>query len=254
MTQKVLKIKDLCKSFRVNRKTIKNSLIDINIDLIEGEIFSLLGVNGAGKTTLSSIIATLMPPTKGLLLWQDKSVYDDLSQYRKILGFCPQHQNLDDQLTLEQNLLFQGRYYGMSTKQAKEKTVELLKKFALNEYAKSKVYVLSGGYRQRFLIARTLIHNPRLVILDEPTVGLDPQVRHQLWDHILALKKEGITVILTTHYLDEAEKLSDRVCVIDKGKILVVDTPDNLKSNLQKNSLEEVFLHLLEEENSLCHN
>jgi len=253
MTQRVLKIKDLCKSYYVRKKTFKHALVDVNVELNEGEIFALLGVNGAGKTTLSSIIATLTSPTKGDVLWQDKSVYDDLSKYRKILGFCPQYQNLDDQLTLEQNLIFQGKYYGLSKGHVVLKAAELLTKFELNEYAKSKVFVLSGGYKQRFLIARTLVHNPRLVILDEPTVGLDPQVRHQLWKHILDLKKEGITILLTTHYLDEAEKLSDRVCVIDQGKVLIIDSPNNLKNNLQKNSLEEVFLHLLKEENRLCH-
>ena len=248
MTQTLLKIRNLHKTYHCKKKNKKEALSDVSFDLLKGEIFSLLGVNGAGKTTLSSIIASLHPPTKGIVLWKDKSIYDDLIHYRKIIGFCPQHQNLDSNLTLEQNLIFQGRYYGLSKSELEERTDYLLKRFELNEYAKSKVDVLSGGYQQRFLIARTLIHNPKLVILDEPTVGLDPQVRRKLWQYILGLKEEGISVILTSHYLDEAEMLSDRVCVIDQGKVLLIDTPEKLKNDWKKKNLEDVFLHLLKEE------
>ena len=251
MTQALLKIKNLYKTYHCKKKNIKDALSDVSFDLLKGEIFSLLGVNGAGKTTLSSILSSLHPPTKGTVLWNDKSIYDDLINYRKIIGFCPQHQNLDSNLTLEQNLIFQGRYYGLSKHELEERTDYLLKRFELTEYAKSKVDVLSGGYQQRFLIARTLIHNPKLVILDEPTVGLDPQVRRKLWQYILSLKEEGISVILTTHYLDEAEMLFDRVCVIDKGKVLIIDTPEKLKNDWKKKNLEDVFLHLLKEEEKI---
>jgi ABC-2 type transport system ATP-binding protein len=248
MSKTLLKVKNLHKIY-VSKRFRKEALQDVSLTLFEGEILSLLGVNGAGKTTLSSIIASLCPPTKGSVLWkEDQSIYEDLLSYRKILGLCPQFQNLDSNLTLEQNLLFQGRYYGLDKNHLEKRTKYLLDKFELNEYAKSKVDILSGGYKQRFLIARTLVHSPKLVILDEPTVGLDPQVRHKLWDHILLLKQEGATILLTTHYLDEAEKLSDRVCVIDKGRIKVIDTPDNLKKDWEKKNLEDVFLNLLEEE------
>jgi ABC-2 type transport system ATP-binding protein len=248
MTQPLLKIRNLHKTYLCKKKKSKHALIDVNFDILKGEVFSLLGENGAGKTTLSSIIASLHPPTKGTILWNDKPIYDDLICYRKIIGFCPQHQNLDSNLSLEQNLIFQGRYYGISKQELEERIDYLLKRFELNEYSKSKVDVLSGGYKQRFLIARTLIHNPKLVILDEPTVGLDPQVRRKLWEYIRRLKEEGISVILTTHYLDEAEILSDRVCVIDKGKIIIIETPEKLKNDCKKKNLEDVFLHLLKEE------
>ena len=155
------------------------------------------------------------------------------------------------ELGLEKSLIFQGRYYGLSKNDLEKRVAYLLERFELQQYAKSKVDVLSGGYRQRFLIARTLIHNPKLVILDEPTVGLDPQLRHMLWQYIIDLKKEGISVLLTTHYLDEAEMLSDRVCVIDKGKIIVIDTPEKLKNDCGQKNLEDVFLHLLKEEEKL---
>ncbi len=117
----------------------------------------------------------------------------------------------------------------------------------MREYAKSKASVLSGGYKQRFLIARTLIHRPKLIILDEPTVGLDPHIRHQLWEQILDLKKSGASVLLTTHYLDEAEHLSDRVCIIDGGSVKTIDTPQNLMALHQKGRLEDVFLKLMKE-------
>ena len=248
MPQILLKIRNLRKIYHCKKKFKKEALSDVSFDLLKGEIFGLLGVNGAGKTTLSSIIASLHPPTKGTIFWKDKPIYEDLVEYRKIIGFCPQHQNLDVNLTLEQNLIFQGRYYGILEKELKERTEYLLNRFNLNEYAKSKIDVLSGGYQQRFLIARTLIHNPQLVILDEPTVGLDPQMRRKLWQYIQSLKEEGISVILTTHYLDEAEVLSDRVCLIDRGKLLLIDTPEKLKTDLKKKNLEDVFLHLLKED------
>ncbi len=246
MSQTLLKIRNINKKYYL-KKSIKYALNNVSFNLFKGEIFSLLGVNGAGKTTLSSIISSLIPPTSGEILWNDKSIYKNLLEYRKIIGFCPQYQNLDPVLTLEQNLIFQGRYYGIPKKELFNKTDYLLKRFELEEYAKFNVEVLSGGYKQRFLIARTLIHSPKLVVLDEPTVGLDPQVRHKLWEFILSLKAEGITVILTTHYLDEAEKLSDRVCVIDNGKIKIIDTPEKLINDLKKKNLEDVFLHLLKE-------
>lgn len=229
-------------------KAVKAALQGVSFSLMKGEIFGLLGVNGAGKTTLSSILASLHPPTSGSISWNGRSIYDDIISYRRMIGFCPQKPNLDKTITLEENLLFAGRCYGLSPAAIKEKKDLLMEQFELTPYAKSFADVLSGGYKQRFLIARSLMHGPQLVILDEPTVGLDPQIRHQLWKVIASLKEQGVTVLLTTHYLDEAEVLSDRVCIIDHGKILKIDTPQNLKKDYQKGKLEEVFLHLMEEE------
>ena len=243
-----LKLQNVHKTYRCTNKSVHRVLCDINFELRQGEIFCLLGVNGAGKTTLSSIIASLTPPSQGGVFWDDRSIYNNLAAYRKIVGLCPQYQNLDPYLTLEQNLFFHGRYYGLSEKKLQARVCELLKTFDLEEYAQSQVDVLSGGYKQRFLIARTLVHNPQLVILDEPTVGLDPQVRRHLWQHILSLKEVGVSVLLTTHYLDEAEVLSDRVCVMDRGRVITIDTPDKLKADLQQKNLEEAFLHLLQKE------
>lgn len=226
----------------------KHVLENISFDMYEGEILSLLGVNGAGKTTLSSIIATLHPATSGSLLWNGKSVYDQLLDYRRIVGFCPQSPNLNNELTVEQTLTYAGRYFGATETAINERREELIQKLHLEEYRTSTPGILSGGYRQRFLIARSLMHKPRLVILDEPTVGLDPQIRQNLWLQITALKNEGVSVLLTTHYLEEAELLSDRVCVIDQGQVKVIDTPAQLKTRFQKTNLEQVFLHLMQGE------
>ena len=148
-------------------------------------------------------------------------------------------------LTIKENLMFAGRYFNMPHHEIEQRAAELMQKFQLTKYANSKGSILSGGYKQRFMIARSLIHNPELIILDEPTVGLDPHIRRNLWDVIKGLKSQGITVLLTTHYLDEAEKLSDRVCILDKGRIQMIDTPDKLMADFKQNNLEDMFIELL---------
>lgn len=242
-----LQIKELRKIFFQKGRPLTEALRGITLDINEGEILGLLGVNGAGKTTLSSIIASLHPPTSGEILWNGRSIYDDILSYRRIIGFCPQKPNLDRTFTVEENLIFAGRCYGMPLSEAKKQKDMLMEKFELTAYAQSYVDFLSGGYKQRFLIARSLMHRPKLVILDEPTVGLDPHIRRQLWKVIAELKQEGVTVVLTTHYLDEAENLSDRVCIIHEGRIRLIGTPENLKQDFQKGTLEDVFLQLMEE-------
>ncbi len=245
MNKTLIKIESVKKSYQ-DRKTIIEALKGISLDIQEGEIFGLLGVNGAGKTTLSTILAGLHPPTFGDVQYKGKSIYDDIVAYRKIVGFCPQKPNFDLSLTLEENLIFAGRYYRMALPDIQKQIKKLMDQFHLHEYANSKAYVLSGGYKQRFLIARTLIHQPELIILDEPTVGLDPHIRHQLWEQISELKRNGSSVLLTTHYLDEAEHLSDRVCMIDGGLIKTIGTPESLMKLHEKNRLEDVFLKLMQ--------
>jgi ABC-type multidrug transport system ATPase subunit len=251
MSQVFIEIKELRKHYFHHKKLVKKALNGVSFQIFEGEVFGLLGVNGAGKTTLSTILASLHPPTEGSVLWNGVSIYDNIIDYRRNLGFCPQHPNLDKTLTLEENLLFAGRYYLLGGKEIKERAKELMELLHLKSYAESLVSHLSGGYRQRFLIARALMHRPKFVILDEPTVGLDPQIRRELWQIILSLKKQGATVLLTTHYLDEAEAISDRVCIIDRGEIRVIDTPANLNQLYQKGKLEDVFLHLMQEPESI---
>jgi ABC-type multidrug transport system ATPase subunit len=236
----LLKIKNIKKRYGT-----KEALKGVSLDIYKGEILGLLGVNGAGKTTLSSIIATLHPPTEGDIEFEGKSIYADVATYRFHIGFCPQKPNLNSALTLEQNLRLSGSYYQMTKSQIDTRLAQLVEQFDLKEYLHQKAQVLSGGYKQRFMIARALMHNPQLVILDEPTVGLDPHIRRQLWQQIKDLKAAGVTVILTTHYLDEAEQLSDRVCVLDGGLIKLIETPDKLKADFNMNNLEDVFIALM---------
>ncbi len=247
MSSVLLRIKDVYKIYK-EKKRVVNALNGVSLDIYQGEILSLLGVNGAGKTTLSSIIATLHPLTSGQVLYQGISIYDDLITYRKALGFCPQSPNLDPELTVRENLLFAGRYFLMPEQYVQERTDTLLKQFKLTRYKDFNVQALSGGYKQRLLIARAIMHEPKLLILDEPTVGLDPDIRRNLWDIIRELNQKGMTIILTTHYLEEAELLSDRVCMLSQGKIIMTATVADLKEKHKKESLEEVFLHLLKEE------
>ncbi len=244
MTNVLLQIQNITKTYKVTNKTI-NALKGVSLDIYNGEVLGLLGVNGAGKSTLSSIIATLHPATSGDILYKNSSIYNDLPSFRMRLGYCPQKPNLNPNLTLEQNLLFAGRLYGMNDDQIADRIIVLAKRFGLESYLGQKAEVLSGGYKQRFMIARSLIHNPEFIILDEPTVGLDPHIRRSLWDVIRELKKDGITVLLTTHYLDEAEKLSDRVVILDQGLIKLIDTPDKLMADFKQKNLEDVFLELM---------
>lgn len=245
MNTVLLSIKNIKKKYGT-----KHALKGVSLDIYKGEIFGLLGVNGAGKTTLSSIIATLHPASEGDIEFEGKSVYAHLTEYRFNLGYCPQRPNLNPLLTLEQNLRLSGSYYQLTPEQIEERFNRLVEHFELRPYLSQKASVLSGGYKQRFMIARALMHNPKLVILDEPTVGLDPHIRRQLWDKIKELKNDGVTVILTTHYLDEAEQLADRVCVLDSGVVKLIDTPDKLKADFKMNNLEDVFIALMQEKST----
>jgi ABC-2 type transport system ATP-binding protein len=243
----LITIENLSKIYRGQNNTT-HALDGVSFNINRGEVFGLLGVNGAGKTTLSSILATLHPPTSGDVLFNGVSIYKDLVTYRRALGFCPQKANLDTFLNVRDNLVFAGRYFLLPEVEIQTRVDQLLKDLHLEKYADFDIHALSGGTKQRVLIARSLVHNPSLVILDEPTVGLDPGVRRNLWDLIKELRTRGITVILTTHYLDEAEVLSDRVCILSKGKVLTIQTPAELKEASKKATLEEVFIELTNEE------
>lgn len=244
--QPFLEIKNLSKVYTSNNTTL-HALNSISLTINSGEIISLLGVNGAGKTTLSSILATLHPATSGSIVFNGTNIYDSLFEYRKILGFCPQKANLDPLLSVRENLLYAGRYYLMPEHTIAQRIKDLLEQLYLTKYADFAISALSGGTKQRVLIARALMHSPRIVILDEPTVGLDPDVRHALWELIKDLKKQGITVILTTHYLDEAEYLSDRICVLHQGNIMLVETMEALREKHGLDKLEDIFLTLVRE-------
>jgi len=247
MNNEILHLNSITKTYNSNGHCV-NALNNVSFSINKGEIFCLLGVNGAGKTTLSSILATLHPPTSGDVLYNGTSIYHDIDNYRMNLGFCPQHQNLDQFLTVEENLYFAGRYFLVPKNILAERVTYLLEHFGLQKYAGFAIDELSGGNKQRVLIARALIHNPKIVIFDEPTVGLDPDIRRALWQEIKALKNMGITIILTTHYLDEAEQLSDRVCFLHKGKVILIDSVQALKAQRNKEHLEDIFIDLVQEQ------
>ncbi len=247
MSSVLLAIRSVVKEYGTGHNCVR-ALKGVSLDIMEGEIISLLGVNGAGKTTLSSLIATLYPPTSGCIEWQGKAIHTNILTYRTIVGYCPQKPNLNNELTVEQNLRIAGSYYDLSSSEIDEQFKYVVKTYELDGYLDRSPATLSGGYRQRVMIARALMHKPKLVIFDEPTVGLDPHIRRQLWQSIRSLKKLGVTVILTTHYLDEAESLSDRICILEKGEVLLIDTPQNLKKVHDKANLEEVFLALMKQE------
>lgn len=244
-TKELLVLKDVSKNYGTRK-----ALNEISLTIYEGEIIGLLGVNGAGKTTLSSIIASLIPASSGALLYNGVSIYDQLSDYRRIIGYCPQKPNLSGLLSVRQNLERAAAYHAIPKEEAHAKVDKLIEQFQLGKYQHEPPMVLSGGYKQRVVIARALLTNPKIVILDEPTVGLDPHIRHQLWEIIKELKALNIAVILTTHYLDEAEVLSDRICILDGGNIKLIDTAENLKSAYQKSNLESVFLQIMNEESA----
>ena len=243
MSSVILQTKNVTKHFGD-----KQALKGVSLDFNQGEILGLLGPNGAGKTTISSIIAALHPPTSGDVYFKGESIYKNIAQYRKALGYCPQKPNLNSAMTLKENLVFSGRFYGISEDAIQKQLDHLSTLLHLHEYLDQYHNILSGGYRQRFMIARSLMHSPELLLLDEPTVGMDPHIRRQLWEIIRDLKKTGVTIILTTHYLDEAEALSDRVCILNQGQVQLVDTPENLKEKFQQKNLEDVFVTLMETE------
>lgn len=242
-----LQVQNIKKVFHAKNKLIE-ALKGVSFDLYAGEVFGLLGANGAGKTTLSTILATLNPATSGDILFNDISIYKDLLRYRKVLGYCPQRPNVNKKLTIKEQLIFSGHFYGLDNAEIKKRVAEVIEQFNLGDYADQLPAILSGGYKQRLMLARTLIHNPKLVILDEPTVGLDPHIRRQIWDLVKQLKEKGATIILTTHYLDEAEVLADRVCLLDHGRIKLIETPTELKKLHDRKTLEEVFVKLMNEE------
>lgn len=246
MSSVLLEIKNVEKDFGSFK-----ALNGVSLHLEEGKIIGLLGVNGAGKTTLSSIIATLHPLTRGDVLYKGISIYKDISAFRSTIGYCPQKPNLNALLTVRENLEASGRYYGIQAVVIQERIKSFAHQLRFESYLDHYPSTLSGGYKQRVLIARSLIHQPKLLILDEPTVALDPHIRHQLWEYIRGLRKQGVTILLTTHYLDEAEVLSDYICVLNKGAVSLIDTPENLKAAFQKSRLEEVFIQLTNESQEL---
>ena len=197
----------------------------IDIDVRSGEAFGFLGPNGAGKSSTMRMIAAVSPPSAGELRILGMDPATQGPQVRARLGVCPQEDTLDSELNVFDNLYVYGRYFGIPRAEVRARAGELLTFVQLGEKATSKVDDLSGGMKRRLTIARSLINRPDVLLLDEPTTGLDPQARHLLWDKLFRLKQQGVTLVLTTHYMDEAEQLCDRLVVMDKGEIVAEGSP-----------------------------
>jgi lipooligosaccharide transport system ATP-binding protein len=200
----------------------------IDLEIHRGEAFGFLGPNGAGKSSTMRMIGCVSPPTEGELTVLGRDPRREGAAIRARLGVVPQQDSLDTELTVRDNLLIYARYFGLPRAQAKAKAVELLDFAQLTDRADSVVEPLSGGMKRRLTIARALVNRPELLLLDEPTTGLDPQARHVLWDRLFRLKQQGVTLVLTTHYMDEAEQLCDRLVVMDAGRIVAEGSPRSL--------------------------
>jgi ABC-2 type transport system ATP-binding protein len=204
----------------------------LNLDVSAGEIFGLLGPNGAGKTTTAGMLTTRVVPTSGRALLAGVDVAAHPALAKQLSGIVSQQNTLDRQLTVWENLYFHGRLFGMGAKVSRQMADDLLEQFHLTRWAKASVYALSGGMAQRLMVARAIFHRPSVLFLDEPTAGLDPQSRLALWDLLGELHRAGQTILLTTHYMEEADRLCDRVAIMDHGKILALDTPAALKQSI----------------------
>ncbi|GGN28758.1 lipooligosaccharide transport system ATP-binding protein [Actinoplanes campanulatus] len=209
----------------------------IDVDVRPGEAFGFLGPNGAGKSSTMRMIGCVSPPTDGVLRILGMDPRRDGPAIRARLGVCPQLDNLDPELTVRENLTTYARFFGIPRKVARARAAELLDFVQLSERADSRVEPLSGGMKRRLTIARALVNEPDLVLLDEPTTGLDPQARHLVWERLFRLKQQGVTLVLTTHYMDEAEQLCDRLVVMDGGRIVAEGSPRAL---IETHSTREV--------------
>ncbi|HMF53616.1 MAG TPA: ATP-binding cassette domain-containing protein [Edaphobacter sp.] len=236
----IVELQGLQKVYDGKQRVVAVDGIDLNVRA--GELYGLLGPNGAGKTTTISICTTRALPTAGKVRIAGIDVVAAPSMARRCIGVVPQYNTLDRACTIFENIHFHCLYFGFSRAEAKRRTDQLLAQFHLTERASAYPAQLSGGLAQRVQIARAIAHHPKVLFLDEPSAGLDPQSRIAMWEAVRGLREEGITVVLTTHYMEEADELCDRVAIIDHGKILVEDTPAALKSSVGAQRVYELDL------------
>lgn len=238
--ENIIEIKNLTKKFKDFV-----AVDDINFEVKKGEIFAFLGPNGAGKTTTIKMLTTLADPTSGKILINGYNPTNNSDKVRSSFGIVFQDPSLDDDLTAYENLDMHGMLYKVKRKDRKKRIEEMLKFVELWDRRKDLVKHFSGGMKRRLEIARGFMHHPKILFLDEPTIGLDPQTRNHIWDYLKKMnKEEGITVFLTTHYMEEADKVCDKIAIIDHGKIIAQGTSEELKKQTQKASLEDAFLAL----------
>jgi len=222
----VMRTDQLTKVYNGHIRAVDN----LDLEVYEGEIFGLLGPNGAGKTTTAGMLTTRVIPTSGRAFVGGIDVVEHPTAAKQVIGVVPQSNTLDRSLSVWENLYFHGRFFGMSAKTARAEATRLLEQFRLGERAKEPVAALSGGMAQRLMVARAIMHRPATLFLDEPTAGLDPQSRLALWEILGELNEQGQTILLTTHYMEEADELCDRLAIIDHGHLLTLGTPTELKT------------------------
>ena len=248
MRKKIVEAKNLSKKYG-NYVAVDG----LSFSVLEGECFGLLGPNGAGKTTVVRTVHCFFPITAGELRVMGLDVKTDKKRIKADLGVVPQEENFDPDLTVLENLTVYARYFDIKKQTARKRADSLLRYLQLEEKQANRIDELSAGLKRRLLIVRALINEPKLLILDEPTIGLDPQVRHLIWEKLSQLKKQGVTQILTTHYMEEAAELCDRVAVMDKGKILKIDKPRSLIREEVGKEVVEIKLNGKSETEALKH-
>ena len=225
---------------KVYRDADFKAVDNLDLSVRAGEIFGLLGPNGAGKTTTAGMLTTRVIPTSGKAFVGGIDVVEHPALAKQLIGVVSQQNTLDRQLSVWENLYYHGRLFGMSSRSSREQADRLLEQFRLEKWAKASVYALSGGMAQRLMVARSIAHRPAVLFLDEPTAGLDPQSRLSLWEILEELNSDGQTILLTTHYMEEADQLCNRVAIMDHGRILALDTPAGLKQTVGADTLVTV--------------
>ena len=231
----MIQIKDITKKYP---KAEKYALDKVSLEIGTGEAFGILGPNGAGKTTLMSIITTLALPSSGSVFVDGEEVNRKNVEIKKKISFVTQHISLRKDMTVMEVMELTGRLYGLPGKEIKKRALQLLEYTGIADKKKNTARGMSGGQQRKLMIARALLTDPEILVLDEPTVGLDPQARRKVWDMLISLKLKGLTLLLTTHYIDEAESVCDRVAFISGGKVSDVDTPDNMISALGRYAVD----------------
>ncbi|MBK5229802.1 MAG: ABC transporter ATP-binding protein [Thermoleophilia bacterium] len=236
-----LQITNLSKRYSTGTEALKG----VSLDIAEGEFFGLLGPNGAGKSTLIHCTTGLAQPTGGEIEIFGNDAIKHYKEARIAVGLAPQELNLDWFLTVEETLDYHGGYFGMPKRDRAERTAELLDTFSLTEKRDDRTRTLSGGMKRRLVLARALMHRPKLLILDEPTAGVDVELRLELWHYVQRINTEGTTIMLTTHYIEEAEQLCNRIAFINEGEIVALGTSDELAERFGVASLEDAYLALV---------
>ncbi|MGI5989791.1 MAG: ABC transporter ATP-binding protein [Lachnospiraceae bacterium] len=243
MNNTVLEVRNLKKQYKTKNGTV-DAVKGISFHVERGEIFGFLGANGAGKSTTINMVTTQLLPTSGQIIVSGEDLTGNVAAIRRKIGVVAQHNNLERSLTAEENLYFHGLYFGMDEAVIRERSEELLKKFGLWDRRKDFVKSYSGGMAQRLKIARAMLHSPEILFLDEPTTGLDPNYRNILWDQMLKMNREGTTIFLTTHYMEEVENFCQHVAIMKKGEMLAYGTVKELEQKTGTHSLNDVFLVL----------